>query len=618
MPTLSANTATSLIPLSDEMERLRVEKVSAVTLQERRHIDWDQNYELYRNKVKTNRLTQRQAVNIPLMKETIKTLLSRIDDPPEVEWKELGGDQQKELYYQEIWTTFSKDNNLELIDILDKKNVLLYGLSVKKLNIGENGITAEVLDIYDIVRDPLSVAWDLESNRYIIHQNIFRSIKEILADERYTQKGKRELRIWADSVPGIVQSGLTRQEWERKQERLRDLRDRRGLSTSSVSGTGRTVKLDGDHSTLFAGGDTIVNITEHYTKRWNEEKNKFEKRVVTYAENEVELLDELLEDLIGVDFWPFVIWTEDPETNDIYPDAVADLVRPTNKVLNVWYSQLVENRTLKNFQMHWFKAGGDYTPQTYTPGPGVMLPAPPGEGSIRDVIMPVEVSGLDDTLEAINILTTIVERGTGATAIEKGQGEAGQQTLGEIEILVGKAGERVVNMAKFYRLAWYEFAWKWDALMHANSPKTMKLFKLGRSGKGYVKKILQSDWKSTEGYEPIVSSSSEQEQNNIKTIQKFQFVIGQFPDNIALRKIAQKKELEILDLSPDELKEVLEAEEEAERLAQQALQQQGLQGNAGNQAVAQPAKPAQPVPIQEDNSQVVNEIQKSLSQLQSI
>jgi len=108
---------------SDLMVKLSDEKKSGFDIQERKHNDWTENYELYRNKVKTNRLTQRQAVNIPLMKETVKTLLSKIDDAPNVDWKELTGDEQKELIYQEIWNQNGKDGNLELIDILDKKNV---------------------------------------------------------------------------------------------------------------------------------------------------------------------------------------------------------------------------------------------------------------------------------------------------------------------------------------------------------------------------------------------------------------------------------------------------------------------------------------------------------------
>ena len=541
------------------MEKLYAEKEAGRKLQEHKHEDWNDNYELYRNKVKTNRLTQRQAVNIPLMKETIKTLLSRIDDAPNVEWKEMGGDEQKELIYQEVWNQQFRDNNMELIDVLDKKNVLLNGFSVKKLNVGKDGIIISVDDAYDHFFDPLMNPWDIESARFITHQNIFRSIRDILADDRYTEEGKEQLKLWAESSPGMIQMGKTKEDWEKKMERIRAM----GVQHSEFA--------------LYAGGDRIINLTEHFYSQWDVKKNKFVRRICVYADDHIELYNESLDDCIGVDFWPFVYWSEDPELGDVYPDSVADLVRTPNKVLNVWFSQLIENRTLKNFQMHWYSPTANYSPQTYTPGPGMMLPAPPGD-DISKVLKPVEISGLDDTLEAISALTNIVERGTGATAIEKGQGEQGTQTLGEINVLVGKANERMTGMAKFYRLAWCELAWKWDKMMHANAPKFLKLYKQGSNGKLYPKRVFAGDWKSEAGYEPMVKSTSEQESDTTKSIQKFQFVMSQFPTNLALRKIAQKRELEMLDLTPEELRQVEEGEEQAQQtqMMQPQMQQEDL------------------------------------------
>ena len=541
------------------MEKLVKEKETGRKLQEHKHEDWQDTYELYRGKVRTNRLTQRQAVNIPIMKETIKTLLSRIDDPPNVEWKELSNDEQRELIFQEVWNQQSKDNNLELVDVLDKKNVLLYGFSVKKLNIGDAGIDISVLDPYDTYFDPLMSPWDIDSARFITHQNIFRSIRDILADDRYNEKAKNDLKIWADSTPGITQSEKNREDWEKKMERIKAM----GIEHSDFA--------------LYAAGDRIVNLTEHFTKVWN--GKAFEKRVVVYADDSIELYNETLEDCIGVDFWPFVLWSEDPEVNDIYPDSVADLIRVPNKVLNVWYSQLIENRTLKNFQMHWFLPVKGYTPQTYTPGPGMMLPAPPGD-DVNKVIKPVEISGLDDTLEAIGAITKIVERGSGATAIDKGQGEQGTQTLGEIEVLVGKSNERATAMAKFYRLAWYELACKWEKMLDANAPKFIKLYKQGRSGKMYQKRVFAGDWRSEAGYEPLVKSSSEQEIESTKSIQKFQFVMSQSPNNAALRKIGLSRQLEILDLTPEELKQVKEAEEQAQQMMAMQAQPSPIQPQA--------------------------------------
>lgn len=575
------NPITNTFDDSDLMIKLKAEAKSADELQNRKHDDWDSNYMLYRNKVKSNRLTQRQAVNIPLMKETIKTLLSKIDDPPNIDWQEKSGDEYKELVYQEVWNQSTKDNKLELIDILDKKNVLLYGFSAKKLNIEEDGIRVSVLDTYDITFDPLMAPSDIESARFIRHKNIFRSVREILADARYTKDGRDELKLWVDSTPGITQTTENKKEWEKKMERIKQM----GVTSDKFS--------------LFAGGDRVINLCEHYTNIWSTKTQSFERRVIVYADNQIELLNEPLKDLIGVDFWPFVVWSEDPETNDIYPDSVADLVRTPNKVLNVWFSQLIENRTLKNFQMHWFLPGQNYTPQTYTPGPGMMLPAPPGD-DINKVIKPVEISGLDDTLSAINAITQIVERGSGATALDKGQPEQGQQTLGEIQILVGKANERVTAMAKFYRLAWYELAVKWNKLMHANAPKFLKLVKQGADGKLYQKRIFSGDWKSAIGYEPQVRSSSEQENDSVKSIQKFMFILSQFPNNVALRKIAQKRMLESVDLSPEELKQVEDAEV-------QQLQQPGQVG-----------QPGQPQDVSQPDPNVMNDIHNSLSQLQTM
>jgi hypothetical protein len=561
-------TTTNSYDKSDFMEALLKERKVARDYQIRKHADWNENYELSRNKVRTNRLTQRQAVNVPLMKETEKTLLSKIDDAPNVDWKELSGDQQKEIIYQTIWDDQFKKQKFEWKDILDKKNVLRYGLSTKMLNIGDNGIEVEVLDVYDIVFDPMMSPMDIETARFIIRQNIMKPLREILADDRYTDKGKNELKTYIGSTDAIIQDGANREELVKKQERLIAM----GVNDREFD--------------RFAAGDVLISLCEHYTKKWNTSKKAFERRVVVYAADNIVLMDELLKDLIGVDFYPFVVWSEDPETNDIYPDSVDDMIRVPNKILNSWFSQLAENRTLKNFQMHWFDATKQgYVPQTYEPGPGRMLPAP---GNPRETIMPVEISGLDDTLQAIDFVIKMAERGSGATAIEKGQSEAGAQTLGEIEVLVGKAGERTLAMQKFYRGSWYELANKWSALMHANSTKMMKLYKVGQDGAIYPKSVYPSDWKSTFGYDPIVSSSSEEEQNDIKSMQKFQFVMSQSPNNSALKKIAQKRQLGMLDLTIQEIREVEDAEDKL--IEQQEAQmmgggqeQQALMANAQQQ-----------------------------------
>lgn len=571
------------------MEKLLHEKKIAREFQERRHDAWNEIYELYRNKVRTNRLTQRQTVNIPLMKETVKTLLSKIDDAPSIEWRELGGDKQKEIILQELWNTTQEKENFEGVDMQDKKSVLLYGRGFKKLNWCDNWIDLQALDIYDVVIDPLVDPLDIESARFIIQQNIFKPLREILADTRYSAKGKEELKKISLTDQGLVQSSKNREEWEKKMERLRAL----GVDSSEFS--------------LFSGGDVLVQLCEHYTSIWNVKTKSFERRVVTYADDSVPLLNEPLVDLIGIEKYPFVSWGEDIETTDFWSDGPSDLVRIPNKLVNIWFSQLAENRTLRNFQMHWYDATVQgYQPQTYEPGPGRMLPAP---GDPNKTIMPVGISGLDESLTAIDFITKVVERGTAATAIEKGVSERAQITLGEVKTLVGKATERTMSLAKFYRRSWQELAMKWYLMMDANMNKDVKLQKISSKGNVWPKTVYPSDWKSKAGFKAYARSSSEQEEEKTKAVQRFQFLLQQFPENSALKRVAQRRMLDVADLSVEEINEIVE--EEKQKITQIEKQQELVAQAAG--------QVPQAVPMQEQQQQgAPNEVQSRLEKIGSL
>ena len=64
---------------------------------ERRHPQWTENYQLYRDTIITNRLTQRQNVNVPFMKETIRTLLSRASEPADLTFEDYENNGVREL-----------------------------------------------------------------------------------------------------------------------------------------------------------------------------------------------------------------------------------------------------------------------------------------------------------------------------------------------------------------------------------------------------------------------------------------------------------------------------------------------------------------------------------------
>ena len=130
-------------------------------------------------------------------------------------------------------------------------------------------------------------------------------------------------------------------------------------------------------------------------------------------------------------------------------------------------------------------------------------------------------------------------------------------------------------MTKFYRRARKELAEKWYKIQYANTSdsKTETLYKVSSKGKVWGMEIKGSDWKSKKGYKIMSRSTSEQEAEKTESLRRFIAVRAQFPDNFALQRVLQKRSLEILDLSPDELREI----EEEEKKKQEAPQVQPVQ-----------------------------------------
>src|SRR4030042_496903 len=161
--------------LTDQEIQIKTDKYrqGAFDFQQRRHSDWKENYELYRDKVITNRLTQRQTVNVPIMKETLMTVLGETDDAPDLFFKERSNDKQKEIYKNAYWEDHVDKDRLDLKDIVDKKQTHLHGRSFKKFNIAFGRITSTVEDPHDILIDRYCDPTDLNTAKSIEHIQIY-------------------------------------------------------------------------------------------------------------------------------------------------------------------------------------------------------------------------------------------------------------------------------------------------------------------------------------------------------------------------------------------------------------------------------------------------------------
>lgn len=177
----------------------------------------------------------------------------------------------------------------------------------------------------------------------------------------------------------------------------------------------------------------------------------------------------------------------------------------------------------------------------------------------------VEIPDLSESMDEMNFIIGMVERATASTATEKGTETSGDVTLGEVKLMLANSNQRITSIAKFYRLARIEFGTKWYKFLMANEKwiKPVELFKKSAKGNYFNETVEPKDWKDEVGYVCKVVSSSERDQKNIEQVQKMQAVSNMFPENIALKNILKKRSLDILELSPEEIKEVMDFEEQA-------------------------------------------------------
>lgn len=561
--------------IEDEViiEQHRREKDDSIRFKERRTEQWNENYLLYRDKVITNRLTQRQPVNIPVIRETIQSWISKIDEEPQLSFSARGRskrDKRGEVYVNEMWDFTYDAEKLELKDNMEKKIVGLQGRSFKYWYFADGQVKCSVIDPYDVDIDPRVNPFDLNTATYINHKNIFIPLRRILSNPTYRAQGKAMLKAYLDSKSGILQAHTNQEEYEMRQARLRDL---------------------GAHNyDEFRASDVLVELNRSFKLIWDTKENKFVRYLIVTAMDSVVLYAKPLKGAIGIDFLPWVTWASDPDINDIWSDGIADSVRTVNKVINMYFSQDLENRTYRNFGMYFYNTqNGQFQPQAFEAKPFGMYGVP---GNPDEVIKQMQIEPLADTTNAMEYLKNLVQSSVAQTPSERGEQLKSRTTLGEVQLNLQASKGRNEVVTKQYRSAWEESGRIWYELMKNNAVGTKTLFKRAKNGEMYTKEIAPSDWKVPMGYEAKVVLKSEREQNDDVEFQKLQFIKQSFATNPTAIRISRRKELELLGWDPDEIDEVMQAEEQ--QAANPSLLPPGVAPTDG--AVATPPESMMPNP----------------------
>jgi len=517
------------------------DKQESVDFKRRRFEQWNENYSLFRDKVNTNRLTQRQPVNVPIVRETISSWISKIDEPPKLKYETRGNshkDKTGEILLNELYRYYYQLLKLDILDNMEKKVVGLQGRSFKKIGMYRNKIFIDLIDPYDIEVDPRVNPLDLSSADYIIHTHIYRPLKKILADPKYTKEGKNELKQYLDTENGIIRAKGDTEAFNDKKERLENL----GV----------------DNYDEYSGAGVKIELNESYKLVWNKEKNKFERRLRVIAADSIVLSDLELKEATGSSRLPIVTWASDPDSVDFWSDGIADNVRTFNKITNMYISQDLENRTYANFGMYFFNTlNGTFQPRAFDPKPFGMYGVP---GNPDEIIKQVKIEKLNDTANQISWLKNLIQSSVAQTPTERGVKQPGEQTLGQVQIQLSQSKGINQVVSKNYRAAWKELGMIFYDLLKNNSNGTIKISKKGGDGNYYSKDVSSSDFISKEGYEVVVETQAEASVADDFDLKKIQYIKNSFANNPVAIEIAKKKELELLDFSTAEIEAIMSAE----------------------------------------------------------
>jgi hypothetical protein len=551
---------------------------------ERRHTQVTSNYELYRDTVIINRLTQRQSVNVPYMKKTLKTYLTQTNWPVDNYYENKSNDKQGELFLNAYWEECVDRLKIDILEELDRKQEWLYGRSWMKVNILDGWFHIEVIDWFDVLVDRYVNPWDIHTAKRITHVGIYRSISQLELNPLYDKAAIMELRKFFATEAGLIQAGQNALIVADRSQRMLDM----GVP-------------DVLNPIL---GETYVELNEMQVKVWDpDEKREVVVVVVTANANQI-IMQKPLEEILGINKFTWASWAGDVERTDIYSDGGADSVRGLNLVANARWSQKVENGTLVNYGMNFYDstAKEGWTPAGYDPAPFGFYPLP---GKPSDLLQNVAIPEMEDVFNELNFIDEEIQGVSGATALESGDPDpnngGAQQTAQELQLLAQKAEARAKNVSKYHKRYWEDIGNLFVALVMANgdSMEAPRLHKKGPSGKYYPKTLNLKNTYSKDGYKVKVGSKADKESDALQMIQKLQVATAQFPQNVPLQNIFKEKTLDWLDLTPEEMKEVMAYEDQPKPMLPGVPDAPPGQppNPAGRTPIQIPAKLPQPVAV---------------------
>lgn len=422
------------------LKQLMREFEAGFDLKKGRYADWNDTEDLYFGRVK-QRLKGRFNVPLPIMSGFIDTLVSKIDEPPMLEFvpgteADYRGTQKVQAFYEKARQ--NEDYDWDMLDIDGKKLNAFYGRTIFKVfSAFDKHFKFNVYntDPYDFYCDPMGGS-DLENHKFVGENNIMKSKKDL-------EDGAKEGLYDAKAVEQVI-NNLTETP-ERKTEGSEQTQQNRfyalNLKPNNYVADGVTRCVE--TGTTFEGERMYV--------LWS-----YEKGIIFRAEP--------LKKVFKSGLWWWTSWASNRDIFNFWSKAPADDMRPIAEVMRILANQELDNRQKQNWGMR------AYDPALFPNGselswrPDGLVAVRAGASSVQAIgngIFNFQTPQLQGTINLIDWLDNMAGQKTGITAASQGKAEDDKVGIyyGNLQQVADRLGLYNKSYTKCWKAIGRRFLW---------------------------------------------------------------------------------------------------------------------------------------------------------------
>ena len=347
---------------------------------------------------------------------------------------------EKEKELNGVLLKIFDDNTFETARETELRNALIKNFCARKIYIDKGKVIIDFLPSTHVIVTPFARGYDLNgrSNDYTCHRQINLPLSSLNGNENYD--------------PRVVKKLFNDLKKDKKNDKYKEFEN--SINDNSQDGSygdtplPETKWLERDDPLYLEFGEKIVELREHYV-RLPDRKGNLKWFLFTSTEQPEELSDrdknesyilrnEKVEDFLGVDMNPIILWEINADESNLYGnsqvDKIASLAIQQGKIV----SQQITATEINNLAMSWANSEEEHLK-------GNLVPKPFGLYFVSDVdsVKRMEQVHVPENFVLMEKFINEAKSTLGVYPQLEGGVQKGDQTAREFTRLLDEAKKRV-------------------------------------------------------------------------------------------------------------------------------------------------------------------------------